>query len=474
MSNKNEISSRRDIGTLIPRYIEDYISQDHPARFIDKFVDSLDLEEMGFVGRKSQVGRPNYSSSVMLKVWLYAFYSNITYTRKIELACHELFPMQFLTGGKCPDHNTIWRFFNKNRHALEEVFKSSVKLAGKLKLLGIVVMALDGTKIEADVSKKSTVHREDIEKLVDIILSQTSKKTDEIAENIKSQKNISYLLNEEFADGDTLESAIQEKLKELNETETNHLSSTDPDSRMMRFADGKTRMGYNAQAAVDSENGIIVASDVTNDESDNHQLNRMIDQAEENTDNSVKTTLADGGYFSGSEFAEAEENEREILVNVPKTSKQDWNNPSWEYHQDKFVYDENTDTYICPHGGKLTFSSYKNYKKRGYKSKVYRCRDYKDCPFKDKCTKQKKGRTLEVNPFKASIKNQIQKQQEPENRSLLRRRKCIVEPLFGTIKRGMKFRRFVSRSLEKVRTEWLMACSALNLRKIYKLSILSV
>lgn len=142
---------------LFPPNLEDLVPQDHPARFIREFVDALELDELGFKRRENFVdGRPNYSPELLLSIWIYGYYFQILSSRKLEKACMENIALIWLTGMNYPDHNTIWRFFKHNKSAITNVFKNSVRIASEMDLIGMVLHAVDGTKIQANVSRKKS------------------------------------------------------------------------------------------------------------------------------------------------------------------------------------------------------------------------------------------------------------------------------------------------------------------------------
>ena len=137
-----------------------------------------------------------------------------------------------------------------------------------------------------------------------------------------------------------------------------------------------------------------------------------------------------------------------------------------EFDKSKFLYDAETDTYICPEGNTLIFEAYLKHK-NGYQGKSYRCTDYKNCPSRFKCSKAGRGRKLSRPHNEPAIVRQREKQFITENQEKLKRRKTIIEPVFGTIKRVMRFRRWTVRGLANVRAQWSIICTAHNLRKLH-------
>ena len=166
---------------VLPPCVEDWVEADHPARFIREYVDRLDLAAMGMSVRRSNDGRPNYSGAMLLKLWLLAYYMRVRSSRKLEAACRDSMGAIWLAGRLTPDHNTLWRFWSKNRFLIENVFRHSVKVAATVGLVGMVFHALDGTKILSAGSRHSALHKKDLEKL----LAQLEEKIAQIARQVE-------------------------------------------------------------------------------------------------------------------------------------------------------------------------------------------------------------------------------------------------------------------------------------------------
>ena len=142
-----EIHANYEQSFLLPPCLDDWIGVDHPARFVREFIDLLDLTALGFKVRESDNGHPNYSAELLAKIVIYGNFEKIRSTRGLEKMCYNHLGMLWLTGMEHPDHNSIWRFLNNNKSAMKNLFSESVRLAMEMKLLGLVLQAVDGTKM---------------------------------------------------------------------------------------------------------------------------------------------------------------------------------------------------------------------------------------------------------------------------------------------------------------------------------------
>ena len=460
----NEIRPDYDSMHLFPPALEDWVPADHPARFIRDFVDALDLEDLEFKARRSERGRPNYALDLLLKVWLYGYFNRIRSTRELERACHEHLSLIWLTGMKYPDHNTLWRFLRNNPEAIRKAFAAGVQVAASSGLVGMVLHALDGTKIRAQASRHTALHRAQLERA----LKELDSKFDEMFSEVEAaerEQEGDYKLPEELQDAENRRQAIRDALAELDNAETDHLQPSEPDARMMK-CDGQTCFGYNPQVVVDEHSGLIVAADVTTEETDYEQLVPMVKKVDEVLGDTAEETVADKGYSSGPALHEAQEEGLDVLVHLQ--SHMDEPKDPDEFHHSRFHHDTQRDVIICPRGEFLTFEHEKWDSSNKYKVRVFRCQSFHDCPDRFSCSSSKRGRTIRINPYKPAVDKQIEKQRTPEAKRSLSRRKVIVEPPFGTIKEGMSFRRFTVHNLDPVRMQWALVCFAFNLRKLYR------
>jgi transposase len=456
-----EIRADYDQLLMFPPAVDDWIGPGHPARFVRDFVDSLDLGALGFRIRESQMGRPNYSADLLLKVWLYGYLNRIRSTRQLERGCMEHMGLIWLTGRKTPDHNTLWRFWLDNKKALKQVFKQSVRIAFDADLLGLVVHAVDGTKIMACSSRRTMWHKKDLEK----VLQKLDESISEIMSQVEraQRKEVGeYRLPESLQDHEERKRFIQEALSKLEQEDAEHLHPGETDARLIK-AGRCTELSYNAQAVADQKTGMVVAAEVVNDENDTAQLVPMLAQVKDTIGKTAEESLADGGYAIAAQIDSAEKEEYSILTS-PGSGEGSEGKP---YHSSRFIYDEENDRCICPHGNILPFQRIKRSKADAYELRIYHCRDYRQCQYRFQCSSNKRGRTIEISPYHQALVRQREKREDPANKKLLKARKAIIEPVFGWIKQNLGFRRWTVRGLENVKTQWSLLCTTINLKKLY-------
>lgn len=192
----------------------------------------------------------------------------------------------------------------------------------------------------------------------------------------------------------------------------------------------------------------------------------MMERATEETGRPAAMTLADTGYFSGPNLTECAD--RGLVVVIPENQP----HPARPYYKDRFAYEPDTDTYRCPQGQPLRYSHTKRRTGGRVPVRVYTapraaCRV---CPAFGVCTKNAiQGRLLEVTPHDMALRAHRQWMATPAAQTAARRRKQLVEPVFGILKEQQGARRFLLRGLANVQGEWLLLAAAFNLRTLGKM-----
>jgi transposase len=450
---------------LFPPSLEDWVGPEDPARYIRAFVDSLDLREIAgeewAASTEDPTGRPHYAFDLLLKVWLYGYLNNIRSSRKLEKACRQMMPLVWLTGRYEPDHNTLWRFWMRYRKVLKKVFISSVQVAIKANLVGMVLQAVDGTKMASAASHKKAWHRKDLEKILAAVDERIKSLEKEVAAAKEGGAEIDDRLPQKLQDETQLRATVKEALQSLEAAGQEHMHPHDPDARMMKGGVAKRiEFAYNAQAVCDASHGIVVAENVVAEENDQQQLGPMLEQVHQNTGAVADQTLADCGYDTADSLAHAEELQAAVIVaqrvNPAKVGP---------YHLARFTYDEEAGTVHCPIGQQLRMVGNATHHGKPHPLTRYRCDVWADCPVGRSCSK-KKARVVELGPNYGAVQRQREKMADPDNKKSLRRRSEIIERLFGQTKGNDGFRRWTFCGTKKVAPQWTMICTVINLRKI--------
>ena len=302
---------------LLPPTLDELVPQDHPARFVAEFVDALgrgDWTELGVEPEGEPLGAPAYHPRALLCVWLYGFMTNVRSCRKLEAACRDQIPYLWLTGWQHPDHNTLWRFYQRHRQSMRGLFKRTVRTAVKMDLLDLAVQAVDGTKLHANAAKNKGKDAGQLREMLDRVEQAIA---DLESQNERGEDDAPPRLPEKLAEHKALRQRVRQAMEELPKRErpnryksTFRINLTDMDARAMRTREGVVP-GYNAQAVVSPlvpAGGItgmlVTAVDVVDEANDAARLVPMVDLAEEITETKMPMTLADAGYFSGKHVAE--------------------------------------------------------------------------------------------------------------------------------------------------------------------------
>jgi transposase len=366
MSKDYVAGEKRNQSILFPDTLDEYIAEENPVRFIDAFVDSLDLEKLGFKHSTLDggAGRPPYDPpSDLLKLYVYGYLNQMRSSRKLEKACLSNVEVMWLMKKLAPDFKTIADFRKDNIDCIKPVFKEFVFLCRSLDLFGAELVAIDGSKFKAVNSTKRNLNEETLAGRLKHVEEKITQYLKEIEENDKAEA--------ERGDNDTKVVKLREKLSKLEkkrqeyvqaqnlmkETGQREVSLTDPDSRLMMADSQKLDVCYNAETAVDSKNHLVVDYDVTNQPNDRYQLARMAQKAKETLRVEKLDVTADKGFCTGSELKECEENGITTYVAIPQETmpNKKLGVPAPEFYSQRFSYNPVMDVYVCPASQVLAF-----------------------------------------------------------------------------------------------------------------------
>lgn len=453
---------------LLPQSIDEYVPHDAPVRAYDVFVDSLDFEQLGIRIEPDKVGCPQYDPKTMLKLLVYGYSYGIRSSRKLERETHYNLSFIWLAGGIKPDHKTIAEFRRNNKAALANVLKQCARLCIELGLIEGNTLFIDGTRMRANASinnswtrDKCFKHLEKIDNRIAEILSECEQADEKERDNsslVKMGKNL--------ADNKKLRAKVLGILNKLNAEGRKSINSTDPDCTKIHGRQG-SHAGFNAQTVVDEKHGLIVSSDVVNENNDLHQFSEQVEQASETLGKKPRTACADSGY---SDINELEKVDRQDIKVVVPSARQAAEKEPDPFDRCNFKYDHDSDSYICP-AGKILKCRRTNIDRRRkeYLADAAVC---KKCVNFGLCTNSHSGREV-TRLLKEELVQKLEKQYEqPESQKIYNLRKQKVELPFGHIKHNLKVNGFLLRGLDGVKAEMSILWSCFNIVRM--ISILGV
>lgn len=458
-------------GLLFPAYLVEFLPEGHPAYLIDEVVNGLDLSAL--YRKVSPVGNPSYHPLLMVKVLFYAYAVGLYSSRKIARALETDVAFMFLAGWERPDFRTISDFRKNNLTELRGIFKQVVVICYRLGMVELGNIAIDSTVVKANASVTRTYDAERIEQAIKRILAQATEvdRAEDKALGVETR-------------GDELPEPLRDRKERLErlravmvKTGKPKINLTDTDANIQKQK-GKKDSGYRFETITDGKERVIVASDATDEQADNNQLIPMLDQLEENLPMVIaikeegEINLSGDSGFSGLNNLKALAARPKYNAFIPdnnfqahergKKTKEDE-----PFHRSKFSYHEAGDYFTCPNGRRLQFKEER--KSHGTEYRVFQAAggECQSCQYFGQCTKNKRGREIYLPKDEHLIKAMREKLNSAAGRAIYKKRKEIVELVFGDIKFNRKFIMFLLRGLRKVRGEGFLLAIVHNLLRIY-------
>jgi transposase len=451
---------------LLPECLEDYVPEEAPVRFIEVFVEGLDLAALGFQrAQAADTGRPPYDPGDLLKLYVYGYLNRIRSSRRLEAEATRNLELIWLLRGLRPHFKTIADFRKDNRGVFKGVFKQFNLLCRKLDLFGAELVAIDGSKFKAVNNIRRHYTQEQLEELlkkmeerIDDYLSQLDHQDQEsegagIRPNRQQlQEKIDQLKERKGRYGELLEGMLLATQSEV--------SLTDPDSRGQKTVG----VGYNVQVAVDAKHHLIAEEQVVQEANDRGQLSSMALATKEELAVKQLKAVADAGYHEAGQLEICEQNQIETYVSAPGTTSGCSGNGQQVYPKEAFKYDAATDSYLCPAGQRLEpgYHGQSKGKERIYYYHVAACGS---CPQKGACTT---ARYRKISRLTNEVVVERQADRTAAHPEIIKSRKTIVEHVFGTL-RNWGHDKFLMLGLEKVRAEFSLSSLTYNLRRVLKL-----
>lgn len=448
---------------MFPEAIDDYVAQDNAVRFLDAFVEGLDMLALGFKRAvPAQTGSPGYDPRALLKLYAYGYLHRIRSSRRLEAETKRNLEVIWLLGKLHPDFKTIADFRRDHPEQIAAACREFSVFCKKLDLFGKELVGIDGSKFRA----VNSVERNQTQKGLQRLITQ-------IDDNIAAYMKV--LDEADQAEAGTPQTSAEELRKKIELLESQRrqyenlqkqmdaqgdtqVSTTDPESRLMKV-EGRFDVCYNVQIAVDAKHHLIVAHDVTNAANDKEQLSVMALAAKEFLNVESLEVVADSGYNTEEEVARCED--AGIIAHLPRLQQA----PGSLFAKAQFQYLPADDAYRCPAGALLTYRYTEN--THGKQFRCYRTNACAECPLRERCTKDENGRRVRRSELAGATDRMNER--VAQNPEVLRRRKTLVEHPFGTMKRGKGEGHFLLKGLRKVRGEFSLSVLAYNLRRVLNL-----
>jgi len=496
----------RNQAILFNPTLNDSISKIHPVRLYDEILRGHDWSawESQYV---LAAGQPPIHPRIMASVILYGLSRGIRSSRMLEYMCCNSMDYLWLTQGHQPDHSTLCKFRNRFEKELKGLFRQIVQVAINMEVASLVTVALDGSRVRANSSRHSTAGEKTIQENLQAIDAKIDQLFTEMARNDSQDQTLfgtasSCKLPAELADLKTRQKRLHQALEAVKKktdkadgkgNKTPRVPIADPDATVLPNKEGGYAPNYTVFATTESKGGFIIDAEVIIGGDESSQTLETVDRIEENFEETPENMTADTAFGSGKNLAGLEE--RDVVAYMPQFNRPDQtNNPanrenptepvraeSWDQlprdtqskklHRSAFVFDAKANCYYCPMGRKLVHLG-KNTKPRKHGNAVYqtyRCKDCSGCALSEQCRNGTKlPRTLCCEQHEELREAMDERMATPAGKQLYRQRNWIAETPFAIIKAIMNLRQFLTRGIDKVRTEWLWACTGFNLAKLVR------
>lgn len=326
---------------LIPVDPDELIAADDKARAIWEFVSGLDLTS--YLAEIDSVeggqGRPAYDPAILLSVWMLATVDGIGSARRLADLCSHHHRYMWLCGGVTPQYRTLSSFRTEHGEKLEELLSQSIASLQKVGLVRLERIAQDGMRVRASAGGGSFRRHGKLEELENGVRERLARLRAELdedpaacsrrqaaarergledraariaqarkaADELKRQRARQARKDGKRKKGKGDRGPDEGTRSTAKKTTEVRASATDPDARVMRFANGGFAPGYNAQFATDVESGVIVGVDASTSGSDRKQLVPMLEQIEKRTGLVPKVCLVDNGYAGIEDITKSED-----------------------------------------------------------------------------------------------------------------------------------------------------------------------
>ncbi len=322
--------------------IESLIGEDHPVRVIWSYVEDLDLRELEdrIKARGDRPGHPATSPRLLLALWLYATSEGVGSARALERLCGSHDAYRWLCGGVSVNYHTLADFRVSCADLLDRLLAEHLAALAEVGLIDLDTLAQDGIRIRASAGaasfrREATLdrHLATAQTVVEELKREVEARSDASNQRIKAAKERAARERRERVKGAQAALAKIKRQRQAREEQRGNgkkpkeprASTTDPDARVMKMADGGFRPGYNVQVASAAGEQIVVGFDVTNAGSDRGLMRPMLDRSRVRTGRLPRRHLVDGGFGSAEDIEWA--HDQGIEVYCPPTQSKHGTDP---------------------------------------------------------------------------------------------------------------------------------------------------
>jgi transposase len=445
------VSVDRDTAYLLPPSVQEWLPEDHLARFVVEIVEQLNLAKLttAYRGRGSDA----YHPAMMVALLFYGYATGVFSSRKLERATYDSVAFRYVAANEHPDHDTIATFRKRFLKELSALFVEILGVAQQMGLLKLGKVSLDGTKVHANASKHSALSWEyaskieaqlkaEVEQLMRLaeeadaaqipdgmsIPEELQRREERLEAIVQAKAVIEARAAERYA---REQAAYEEKMAARKAKEESggrkpggkppvapqpgprpkdQVNLTDADSRIMPASGGGFEQAYNAQAAVDVETMLVVEQHISQSPNDKQEVKPTLANLDDVAPviGKAKGLLADTGYFSAGNVEECEAHKVEPYIAAGR------------------------DAHYPPLAERLNDPA-------------------------------------PVEQDASPVERMKHRLRTPDGRAVYAKRKSTVEPTFGIIKSVLGFRQFLLRGLQAVEYEWALVCIGWNLKRMHRL-----
>lgn len=468
----------------------DLISKTSDVWLYIELFDQLELS--GFNSAYSDQGQAAKEPRVMLRTIFYGLTHGIVSGRRLEDSCRNDNRYIVLSGDLKPDRRTFDRFLIRHQESLMKFFEQIVQLAQKLGLVSLGRVAIDGSRFKGNTGVTHSMQYEKMQRAIGYIENELNQLKEDLKKlNETEVSQIDDKIPDQIKDKEVriakikrAKEEIEKEAKARTNSSKSQADKPDPDARKslndpeaLSLADrkGKYQFGYNAQAVVDEKSQIVVACSIHPKATDYEALPELLQQVEKNCGGKPESVLADLGYKSAENVHEIESEGCAAYVAIGKDAKgKDDLGPLTETHFVEQVQKRGDKHYECLAGKRLplnrvTDSLIEFSIGAGFcQGCVYatECKAFFGEEPKAKGRQKRKSICIPSDRLRASFLKYIERAKSDHFKDVYKRRKVIVEPVFGNIKN--KGIRILINGRKRVSAWWKMACTAHNIEKVIK------